>query len=83
MVGQDENFLDLKETETGEILKVEHSSYAVKRGFLTYEMGLKPLPQWFYARLRINQLQWQQELPSLWATVTNTKNWKNPTADLF
>ena len=53
MVRQDEIFLDLK-TEAGEVLEVEHSSYAVKRGFLTDEMGLKPLPQWFYARLKIN-----------------------------
>ena len=47
MVGRNENFLDLK-TEAGEVLEVEHSPYAVKRGFLADEMGLKHLPQWFH-----------------------------------
>ena len=53
MVGRDEIFLDLK-TEAGEVLKVEHSPYAVKRGVLADEMSLKHLPRWFYARLKIN-----------------------------
>ena len=57
MVRQDEIFLDLK-TEAGEVLEVEHSSYAVKRGFLADEMSSERLPQWFYARIKINRLQW-------------------------
>ena len=58
MVGRGEKFSRPKKTEAEEVLEVEHSSYAVKRGFLIDEMGLKPLPQWFYAGLKINQLQW-------------------------
>ena len=44
-------FLDLK-TDAGEVLGLEWSFYAVKRGLLACEMGAKQLPQWFYTRLR-------------------------------
>ena len=53
MVGRGENFLDLK-TDAGEVLEIEHSPYAVKRGALADEMSLKHLPRWFYARIKIN-----------------------------
>ena len=55
MVGRDEIFLDLK-TEAGEVLEVEHSPYEVKRGVLADEMSSERLPQWFYARIKINRL---------------------------
>ena len=44
-------FLDLK-TDAREVLGLERSLYAVKRGLLAFEMGAKQLPQWFYTRLR-------------------------------
>ena len=44
-------FLDLK-TDAGEVLGLEQSSYAVKRGLLACEMSAKQLPHWFYTRLR-------------------------------
>ena len=58
MVGRGEKFSRPKKTEAEEVLEVEHSSYAVKRGFLADEMSSERLPQWFYARIKINRLQW-------------------------
>jgi len=44
-------FLDLK-TDAKEVLGLERSLYAVKRGLLAFEMGAKQPSRWFYTILR-------------------------------
>ena len=82
MVGQDENFLDLKK-QKGEVLKVEHGFLVVKRGFFADRMDLEQLPQRVYEELRSTGAVATGVTETSGNGEEREEHKMNPTTDLF